>query len=230
MKRWLAALPALAALALLMAGCSSTPPISITPIPEGNKWAKELHNFEAIDATNPPPSHPIVFTGSSSIRMWTDLTTDFPSYPVVNRGFGGSELSDVNQFFDRLILQYRPKQVVVFAGVNDIAGGKSVERVISDLKTLVDRLHAELPKTKFVYLSLAQNPARWDKREKVAAVNRAAAELLSHDPRDTFLDTTSVMLGADGNPKPEIYRSDRLHMNRKGYDLWKPIVEAVLVK
>jgi lysophospholipase L1-like esterase len=213
-----------------MAGCSAAPHFSIAPIPEGNKWAKELQNFEAIDATNPPPRHPIVFTGSSSIRMWTDLTTDFPSYPVVNRGFGGSELGDVNQFFDRLILQYRPKQVVVFAGVNDIASGKSVERVVADLKTLVDRLHAELPKTRFVYLSLSLNPSRWDQREKVRAVNRAAAELLSHDPRDTFLDTTSVMLGADGQPKPGIYRDDKLHMNRKGYDLWKPIVERVLVK
>lgn len=227
MKRWLSFAPALAVLLIALAGCSSKP---LPPIPEGNKWEKELRAFEAIDATNRPPKHPIIFTGSSSIRLWKELPADFPNYPVVNRGFGGSELSDVNQFFERLVLQYRPKQVVVFAGVNDISNGKSVDRVVADLKTLRDRLHAELPKTKFVYLALALNPARWDQREKVRAVNRAAAELLATDPRDTFLDTTSVMLGPDGNPKPDIYRDDNLHMNRKGYELWKPIVESVLLK
>ncbi len=227
MKRWLSFAPALAVLLIALAGCSSKP---LPPIPEGNKWEKELRAFEAIDATNRPPKHPIIFTGSSSIRLWKELPADFPNYPVVNRGFGGSELSDVNQFFDRLVLQYEPKQVVLFCGVNDIANGKSPEQVVEDLKTFVHRLHAELPKTRFVYLALAQNPARWDKRDKVAAVNRAAAEFLSQDPRDTFLDTTSVMLGDDGQPKPDIFRDDRLHMNRKGYDLWKPIVKSVLVK
>lgn len=219
-----------AALLCVAAGCSSPAPKPLEPIPEGNKWAKELRAFEAIDATNPPPRRPIVFTGSSSIRLWKDLTTDFAAYPVINRGFGGSELSDVNQFFDRLILQYRPKQVVVFAGVNDIANGKSPEQVIEDLKTLRNRLHAELPRTRFVYLALALNPSRWNQRDKVRAVNRAAAELLSTDPRDVFLDTTSVMLGPDGLPKPDIFVDDKLHMNRKGYELWKPRVEAVLVK
>lgn len=219
-----------AALLCVAAGCSSPALKPLEPIPEGNKWAKELRAFEAIDATNPPPRRPIVFTGSSSIRLWKDLTTDFAAYPVINRGFGGSELSDVNQFFDRLILQYRPKQVVVFAGVNDIANGKSPEQVIEDLKTLRNRLHAELPRTRFVYLALALNPSRWNQRDKVRAVNRAAAELLSTDPRDVFLDTTSVMLGPDGLPKPDIFVDDKLHMNRKGYELWKPRVEAVLVK
>lgn len=221
----------LLALALAAACRSPThPPRPPLPaIPDGNRWQAELRAFEALDAAQPPPPAPIVFTGSSTIRLWQELSQDFPGHAVVNRGFGGCELGDVLQFFDRVIGQYEPRQVVVFCGVNDLANGKSVEQVVADTRTLVARVHAELPRTRFVFLSLAQNPARWGQHDQVDAANAAIAALLRSDPRDTFVDVTSVMLGPDGQPRPDIYRDDRLHMNRKGYELWRPLVEAALV-
>jgi lysophospholipase L1-like esterase len=230
MKRCLSILPLVVAVLLFAVGCSTPAPMPLTAIPGGNKWAKELLAFEAADATNPPPKRPIVFTGSSSIRLWKDLATDFADYPVINRGFGGSELSDVNQFFDRLIGQYQPKQIVIYCGGNDLNSGKSVEQVVADFKTFHARVRTELPKTRLAYISIALNPARWSQRDRVIQANAAIAALLAEDPRSVFLNVVPDMLGPDGQPKPDIFVADKLHMNRKGYELWKPRVEAVLVK
>ena len=230
MKRCLPILPLVAAVLLFAVGCSTPGPKPLTAIPEGNKWAKELLAFEAADATNPPPERPIVFTGSSSIRLWKDLATDFADYPVINRGFGGSELSDVNQFFDRLIGQYQPKQIVIYCGGNDLNSGKSVEQVVADFKAFHARVRTELPKTRLAYISIALNPARWTQRDRVIQANAAIAAVLAEDPRSVFLNVVPDMLGPDGQPKPDIFVADKLHMNRKGYELWKPRVEAVLVK
>ena len=230
MKRCLSILPLVAAVLLFAVGCFTPAPKPLTAIPEGNKWTKELLAFEAADATNPPPECPIVFTGSSSIRLWKDLATDFADYPVINRGFGGSELSDVNQFFDRLIGQYRPKQIVIYCGGNDLNSGKSVEQVVADFKAFHARVRTELPKTRLAYISIALNPARWTQRDRVIQANAAIAAVLAEDPRSVFLNVVPDMLGPDGQPKPDIFVADKLHMNRKGYELWKPRVEAVLVK
>jgi lysophospholipase L1-like esterase len=225
------AMSVVALLALLSPGCSSTPPVvPLPPLAATNKWAKEISAFDAMDTTNPPPRNPIVFTGSSSIRLWTNLTSDFPDLRVMNRGFGGSELSDMREHFERLILRYHPRQVVIYCGGNDLNSGKPVERVVGDLKALVDRIHRDLPKTKVVYISIALNPARWNQREKVIAANRAIADYLAADPRNQFLDVSPAMLGPDGLPKPDIFRADKLHMNRKGYELWAPLVRPLLAR
>ncbi len=214
----------------LATGCRTTPTVTLPPLSSTNRWTKELLAFEAQDATNPPPRKPIVFTGSSSFRLWQELPADFPGLRVMNRGFGGSQLSDVREHFERVILRYQPRQVVLYCGGNDLAAKKSVEVVVADLKAVVNRLHRELPGTQIAFVSIALNPARWEQRDKVNAANAAIAEFMAQDSRRKFLDVTTAMLGADGQPKPEIFVADRLHMNRKGYELWKPIIGPALVK
>ncbi len=214
----------------LSSGCRTVPAASLPPLSATNRWAKELLAFEAQDATNPPPRRPIVFTGSSSIRMWQDLSRDFPEMGVLNRGFGGSQLSDMQEHFERLILRYRPRQVVIYSGANDISAKKPVERVVADLKDVVNRIHRDLPKTRVTFLSIALNPSRWEQRERIVAANAAIAEFMARDPRRQYLDVTSPMLQADGSPKPDIFLKDRLHMNRKGYDLWIPVIRPALVR
>lgn len=214
---------------LLTSGCQTPRLVSLPPLAPTNRWAKEIAAFDANDATNPPLRRPIVFTGSSSIRLWKDLPRDYPGLRVMNRGFGGSQLSDVQEHFERLILRYHPRQVVLYAGANDIAAKKSAETVLADLKAVVNRIHRELPHTKVAFISIALNPARWEQRDAVRAANAAVAEFMAQDPRRQFIDVTSAMLGPDGQPKPEIFVADRLHMNRKGYELWVPLVRAALV-
>src|SRR5262245_60143394 len=113
--------------------------------PHEAQWEKAIQAFKASDKTNPPPLNAILFIGSSSIRLWTSLEQDFAGHKVFNRGFGGSHLSDSVAFVDRIVVPYKPKLVLIYAGDNDIASGKSPERVFSDFKNFVQKIHAALP-------------------------------------------------------------------------------------
>jgi lysophospholipase L1-like esterase len=236
--------PTLVALLVLLltgvARAATTNPVAISSVAAPNtsimlpalaaddRWAKEMLAFAAEDTAHPPPERPIVFTGSSSIRLWKDLGTDYPGLRVMNRGFGGSRVKDLVRHFDRVILQYRPRQVVIYSGTNDINGGVPVDEVVADVRQVVDRINRELPEARVLFLSLALNPARWAKRDLMLEANAKVRAYLEQDQRNQFLDVNTVMLGADGLPKPDIFVADKLHMNRKGYELWAPLVRPWL--
>jgi lysophospholipase L1-like esterase len=192
------------------------------------RWEAEIAAFEAADRQTPPPKGGIIFTGSSSIRLWTTLSKDFPTLPVVNRGFGGSQLADVTAFVPRLVTVHRPRQVVIYCGGNDIAAGRSAADVIAATKALVRAIHADLPSARIAYISIAPNPARWAHDATVRAANREIATWMAADQRLTFIDVYPHMLGPDGRPRPDIYVDDRLHMNEKGYAIWRDVVGPFL--
>jgi lysophospholipase L1-like esterase len=212
---------------LLLAGCSSTPTPART-LATNEPFAKEIQAFLDSDRTNAPARGGILFIGSSSIRLWKTLAQDFPDRPVFNRGFGGSQLADSVHYADLIILPYRPKQVVVYAGGNDINAGKSAEQVSADFQALVTKIRAGLPHAEITYISIAPNPARWAQVDKVRAANRLIEDYARHHSKVGFIDVYSHMLGADGMPKPDIYVADRLHMNERGYALWKQVVRPYL--
>jgi lysophospholipase L1-like esterase len=187
---------------------------------DSSKWEKEIAAFEASDRTNPPPKACIVFVGSSSIRFWSSLKADFPGRPVINRGFGGSELIDSVNLADRIIFPYEPREVVIYAGANDLAKGKSPEMVFGDFVALFTRIHEHLPNARVVLIATAPNPSRWANVGNMRKFNSLAREYCQqHDA--IFVDVFSLMLGPDGLPKPDIFRDDRLHMNAEGYAIWK---------
>jgi lysophospholipase L1-like esterase len=193
-----------------------------------DQWAKEIGAFTASDKTNPPPKGAILFIGSSSIRLWTNLAKDFPDYKVINRGFGGSQIIDSVHYTDRIVLPYQPRKIIMYAGGNDINAGKSPEQVFSDYKTFVTKVRAALPETEINYISIAPNPARWAQVEKVKAANQMIEQYAKSHPGLGFIDVYSQMLGADGQPKPDIFLKDRLHMNLKGYELWTGVIRPYL--
>ena len=188
------------------------------------KWEKEISAFEASDKTNPPPKSAIVFVGSSSIRMWKSLAKDFPDRPVVNRGFGGSQVIDSVHFAGRIVLPYAPRQIVMYAGGNDINAGKTPEQVFADFEAFVAKVQGALPQVRIAYISIAPNPARWAQVERVRRANQMIADYTRTDPHLDFINVFPQMLGPDGQPKPDIYLNDRLHMNERGYALWREIV------
>ncbi len=193
-----------------------------------NRWDKDIAAFEAQDKTNPPPKGAILFIGSSSIRLWKTLAQDLPEHKVINRGFGGSQIADSVHFVDRMVVPYQPKRIVMYAGGNDINGGKTPEQVASDFKAFVARVHAKLPEAKIAYISIAPNPARWAQVERVKAANDLIREFTATDKRLSFINVFPHMLGKDGMPLPDIFVDDRLHMNEKGYAIWKRVVGAAL--
>lgn len=188
------------------------------------KWQGAINALVKQDATAPSPANPIVFVGSSSIVKWKSLTQDFPGLPVMNRGFGGSEVFDSLTFAHRIVIPYRPRQIVFYAGGNDINAGKSPERVFKDLKAFAARVHKSLPETKISFISVAGNPKRWSQVTEVRALNQMVAEWVKTDPRLDFIDVFHPMLQPNGLPLFNIFVSDQLHMNEKGYAIWTKVV------
>jgi lysophospholipase L1-like esterase len=192
------------------------------------RWQKEMLAFAKQDAQTAPPEHPIIFTGSSSIRRWSTLADDFPGLPVMNRGFGGSEVFDSFNYAQLTVIKYQPRLVVFYAGGNDIAGGKTPQRVFTDFKAFVAKVHAALPECRICYISNAPNPSRWKMIDKMIETNRLMEEFTKSDKRLQFINVYPHMLGPDGTPKPDIFVSDNLHMNAKGYAIWKEVVGPYL--
>ncbi len=192
------------------------------------RWQKDILAFAKKDAEKAPPENPIVFTGSSSIVKWKSLAEDFPGLPVMNRGFGGSEVFDSFNYAHLTVIKYKPRQVVMYAGGNDINAGKTPQRVFADFKAFVAKVHAALPECRICYISNAPNPKRWSLIDKMIEASRLVEEYTKTDKRLQFINVYPHMLGADGKPKPDIFVEDQLHMNPKGYVIWKAVVGPYL--
>lgn len=206
---------------LLLAACAGTPP-PVQPVPA--RWEPEIQAFERADRASPPAPGGVVFTGSSSVRLWDRLAEDFPGVPVINRGFGGSQLGDVVRLADRIILPYRPRTVLVYGGDNDLAEGRTPEQVFRDFQALVRRVHAQLPEARIGFISIKPSPSRWHLAPQVRAANGMVEGFATRDPRLFYVDVFTPMLGPDGTPRADLFLEDQLHMNRRGYEIWKAAV------
>lgn len=185
----------------------------------------------AADRTNPPPSGAIVFAGSSSFRLWKTLATDLTGYPVVNRGFGGSRLSDLIFYANRIVLPLRPRLIFVYEGDNDLASGKTPYSVYEDFRDFVDLVHRKLPQTRVVYLAVKPSPQRRHLLKEQNELNRLIREwVVSHPQQLGFLDVVSPMLTATGEPRGELFLKDALHLNAAGYAIWTRVIREYLSK
>lgn len=196
---------------------------------KGGRFEKEIAAFETSDQSHPPPEGAVVFVGSSSIRLWKTGEA-FPDLKTINRGFGGSQMSDSVMYAERIVLPYKPRIVVVFAGGNDIHGGKTPEQVALDFKALVAKIHAALPKTRVFFISLFPNVARKAEDAKCQQANKLIKAFTETDSLLGYIETAEHMRAEDGGPRPELLRKDGLHMNDEGYKIWNEIVGAVLRK
>jgi lysophospholipase L1-like esterase len=193
------------------------------------KWTDAINKFTQADKTNPPPTGGVVFVGSSSIVKWTTLQKDFPGEKVIQRGFGGSELADSVYYADRIVTPYKPRAVVVYAGDNDLNAGKTPEQVFADFKAFVAKVHASVPNARIVYIAIKPSPSRWKIKDKGERANALIAAGCAKDPkRLRFVDIWKPMLDAKGQPRPELFVADMLHMNAEGYKIWTPLVAAEL--
>jgi lysophospholipase L1-like esterase len=199
------------------------------PAPEA-QWEKDIRSFEAADQSNPPPRGAVLFIGSSSIRLWTNLAQAFPGHQVINRGFGGSQVSDSVAFVSRIVTPYKPKLVLLYAGDNDIAAGKSPERVLSDFKAFVERIHAALPETRIAFIAIKPCPARERFLESVRTANHLIQAYTASDKRLLYIDVFTPMLAKDGRPRADLVIKDGLHPNAQCYELWASIIRPILDK
>jgi lysophospholipase L1-like esterase len=201
--------------------------VALVDVTADNKWEQDIAKFEAADKDSPPPHDGIVFVGSSSIRLWKTKDA-FPELPCVNRGFGGSQMADSVRYADRIVTPYEPRVVVVFAGGNDIAAGKSPEQVAEDFKALTAKIHAKLPKTRIYAVSLFPTVARWKMDDKFREANRLIEAYTKTDARLGYIDTRTKLTAEDGGPRPAMLLPDGLHMNAGGYAIWNEAVGPIL--
>lgn len=211
------------ALALLLAAGTA-----LAAEPVTNRYAGTIDGFAKQDARTPPPAHPVLFLGSSSFTMWQDVGAAFPDLPVLNRGFGGSQISDQLIWFNRVAKPYAPSKIVIYCGENDLASGKSVAQVLADGRALFERLEEAFPNVPILYVSMKPSPKRWAIWPKFQEANALLREECAKRPNRRFVDITAAMLGADGKPLPDIWKPDELHMNEKGYALWIPVLRKAL--
>jgi len=193
------------------------------------RWEKTISQFEEWDSKNSYPADAVLFVGSSSIRMWRTRES-FRGLPVINRGFGGSQISDVNYFIDRVVLKYRPRVIVFYAGDNDVAAGKSARRVFEDYRKFVKIVRDKLPKTAIIYIGIKPSGSRWRLWPVMAEANSLIKDFCGKDKRLLYFDSAMPLLGDDGKPNAKLFLNDKLHLNGEGYKIWTRLLRPVINK
>lgn len=229
----------LVAMASLLAACAASPervavaraeespPRVLDPV-SSPAWEADMARFAAEDAAHPPPADPVVFAGSSSFRLWDSLGTDFPGVQVINRGFGGSQVRDLAWHADRVALRHRPRVLLIYAGENDIDAGRSPQQVLDDTRALLHILREALPATRIVWVSIKPSPARNAQRPLQQEANTLVEAWLETQPGTAYVDVATPMLDASGQPRRELFIDDRLHMNARGYAIWRAAIAPLL--
>ena len=195
------------------------------------KWEQTIREFEQWDSKNTVPSGAVLFVGSSSIRMCRTAEC-FREFVVINRGFGGSQISDANYFAERIVLPYEPKVIVFYAGDNDIAAGKSAQRVFDDYQKFTRLLQKRLPRTRIIYISIKPSRSRWSLWPEMNRANTMIKDFSAKGRRLFYFDGATPLLDDRGEPNAEFFLKDNLHLNDKGYAVWtrllKPIIKEAL--
>lgn len=190
----------------------------------------EIRAFKMQDSIHPPDQGQTVFTGSSTIRLWKTLDKDFPGFTILNRGFGGSTLPDLIQYVDQVVIRYHPMQVVIYCGENDLAADSTIngKTVFERFKSLQKIIHGILPRCNIVFISLKPSPSRAHLYDKVVDANKRIKKFIKKKSYLTYVDIVPPMLNAEGKPREELFLADRLHMNEKGYAIWKTVLAPYL--
>ena len=191
------------------------------------RWEETIRAFEQWDSKNTFPSDAVLFVGSSSIRLWPTAEC-FGEFAVINRGFGGSQISDVNYFAERIVLRYEPEVIVFYAGDNDIAAGKSAQRIVDDYRKFEKLVHKKLPETRIIFISIKPSRSRWSLWPVMNEANMMIQGFSGKDGRLFYFDAATPLLGPDGKPNAELFLGDNLHLNSKGYDVWTQLLRPTL--
>ncbi|WP_018614423.1 GDSL-type esterase/lipase family protein [Segetibacter koreensis] len=192
----------------------------------------DIQKFKKQDSASFPPKNAILFVGSSSFTKWQDVQSYFPNYTIINRGFGGSTLPDVIRYAKDVITPYHPKEVVIYCGDNDLAlsGTITPQIVLNRFKTLFHIIRSNLPKANIAFVSIKPSPSRKQLMVKMEQTNRLVKSFLKKQKNTSFIDVYHPMLMPDGKPIPQIFIEDSLHMNEKGYAIWKKAIQPYLIK
>ncbi len=192
----------------------------------------DIQDFKKQDSASFPPQNAILFIGSSSFTMWKDVQQDFPKYKIINRGFGGSALLDQIRYVKDVIFPYKPKQIIIYCGENDIAASDTVtgQDVSKRFQKLFSLIRNKYPTVQITYISMKPSPSRELLMPKMRRGNELIKKFLLSKKKTAFIDVYKEMIDDEGKPREELFLDDNLHMNKAGYDIWKKKIEPFLLK
>jgi lysophospholipase L1-like esterase len=216
----------LGVLALLVVPSS---PAASQAAADTDRWEPAIAKFEKADKVTPPPENAIVFIGASSIVRW-NLSESFPELgpQAINRGFGGSLAADSTRYADRIVIPYKPRMVVFYAGDNDVEANHTPEQIAGDFAAFEQKVHAALPDTQIVFISIKPSIRRFPWIAQINGANARVREYCATHMHLTFVDIVPQMLDADGKPRKELLVADGLHMTPAGYRIWNDALRPVL--
>ena len=196
--------------------------------PDPTRFEDSVVEYEQYDQQHPFPEGAVLFVGSSSVRMWKSLDEDLPTITAVNRGFGGSQFSDLLYYLDRLVTCYKPSKIFIYEGDNDIAAGKKPQHILNDAKQVRQKIATALPGVPVYFIAAKPSVARWKLRKKYQQLNSLLAVYASNTPSTGFVNVWEPALNEEGTVRTDIFLEDNLHMNEKGYAIWKAAIEPFL--
>ncbi len=205
---------------------------SIAQSPETNVWEKDIRKFEHLDSVEAYPDSAFLFAGSSSIRLWSTLAGDMAPYPVIQRGYGGAKLSDFSVFADRIIYPHPCRAIVLFVA-NDITGSeadKTPEEVRDLFLNVLKTIREKFPDTPVFWIAITPTGLRWKAWPQVEKANILIQKACKKHNNTYFISTKNFFLNAEGLPKDELFREDRLHLNEEGYVVWTSLIKKELEK
>lgn len=198
-------------------------------------WKGEIKAFELLDKENKPPDGSILFIGSSSIRYWKTLKEDMAPLQVLNRGFGGSRISDVIHYTDRIVFPYKPKTIVFYAGENDLSGlfyttKKTPEEVRDNFQIFCEKVHVQLPEVPIYFISIKPPKRRKNLWPEMQTANSLIEDFCNSSELLHYIDIVPPMLDVEGNPRKDLFRWDGIHLNDLGYEIWTTIIRDILMQ
>lgn len=195
------------------------------------RYWQQIQEFKQQDSISFPKKNSILFVGSSSFRLWKDVQSSFPGFSIINRGFGGSTLPEVELYANDIIFPYKPKQIVIYCGENDLAGKDiNADSVMNRFQSLYQTIRSRLRKVPIVYVSMKPSPSRQHLMSEMKRANDMIRNFLEGQKKAEFVDVYSLMLDQNGMPRTDIFVKDMLHMNEKGYDIWESAIAPYLKK
>ncbi|MBS1790147.1 MAG: hypothetical protein JST85_20655 [Acidobacteria bacterium] len=195
-----------------------------------NRFEKQVQAYETADKATPPPKNAILLVGDSQFFRWKTLAEDLPDYTVINRGIDSFQFSDILRFYNRIVLPYKPRMIVLHVGGNDVHNGKTAEQVLADFKTFVAKVRATQPKIPIAFTSITPGPGRWDEVDRRKQTNKLLKDYITTQKNLRFIDLWDAMLTPDGKPREELWVADRIHPNHEGYLLRVKIMRPLLGK
>ncbi|MBV7530320.1 GDSL-type esterase/lipase family protein [Chitinophaga sp. sic0106] len=198
---------------------------------EKPRYWDDVQVIKKFDQMYTPPAHPLLFIGSSSIRKWGDLERTFAPFTAMNRGIGGAIVNDIIFYLNDIVFPYQPKQIVIYVGDNDVAKEEfTADTILQHTKELLTAIRAKLPEVPVVYISIKPSPARAKWMDKIKAANQLIRDYVSSQKQMQFVDIFKPMQDAKGNNRPDLFLQDMVHMNSKGYDIWRKALLPYLKK